>query len=183
MDRESPTRRYLLPILRLKAGSDATVRLLSADWIRLPTHFARSTVLCTGQQDCPLCELLPTRWYWYLPAIAVQTKAVVLLELSAKASADLEQAAGLFGSGFHAGARFQLIRRGAKSPVRVEWTGQDDPGKGMMLHEWVTPLMHVFGLPPINPGEQLEAYADRVHRPLHKRAEALAARLAAAPRR
>ena len=173
MYRESPTALNRLPILRIGPGKVVEVRLLSSDWVRLDTHFYGRTFLCPGGDDTPCCTLLPKRPFWYLPAIVRPGARVVLLELSAKGSSELEQNAKMAVGRVRAGLVFALSRRAKKSPVRTELRDEGREQEDVPLANWFSPLMAIFGLPPIGDGEILEDYGNRVRRTARARIDVL----------
>lgn len=161
-DQESPQCVSRLTVLRVPSGSTMAIQLLSGDWLRLSTHFHGRTFLCAEGVECDACQVLPSRVYWYLPVLAIQAKRVHLLELSASASADLEQKCRFVGSAPRAGVQVEVARRTKKSPLRFECIGQAEKAPLAQLHEWVSPLMALYRLPPLVVGETLEVYGRRV---------------------
>lgn len=160
LERPSSTARW--PLVRVPAGSKVELTLLSGDMVRLVTHFYRSTFLCPEVEECHACTLLPARAYWYLPCIVTATRASSLLELSAHAAADLEQRCRFVGSAVRAGTQVEISRKSAKAPIRSEIIGQIEKPSLAQAHEWLTPLMAIFGLPFVKPAETLEHYGARV---------------------
>jgi hypothetical protein len=156
------------------------VQLLSGDWVRLSTHFWRSTFLCPEVEECDVCDLLPARAYWYLPVLVVATQRPSILELSAHASADLEQRCRFVGSAPRPGVEVELSRRSKKAPLRCEYTGQAERPAVARLHEWVTPLMALYRLPAMTPAESLEEYGCRVRAKVIERAKLVAGQMRAA---
>jgi len=55
-----------------------------------------------------------------------------------------------------------MSRKSAKAPIRSEVLGQAEKAAVAQPHEWLTPLMAIFGLPFVRPGETLEHYGARV---------------------
>lgn len=177
---ESPGTVRRLAVLRVPPGARIGVELLSADFVRLATHFAGRTFLCPEGEECDACVYLPSRCYWYLPALCLATQTLALLELSSSASADLEQKVR-FGSGaFRPGAQVQISRRTKTSPLRVEFCQQSESKAVPALFEWVSPLMALYRLPPLARGESLASYGDRVRSRVVSRAKLAASELRAA---
>jgi hypothetical protein len=174
---ESPSKCARWPLLRVPAGQSVLVELLSGDWIRLTTHYVGRTVLCPQTPDCPLCDLLPTRAFWYLPALREPGRRPVLLELSAQASSDLEQVAKFAAGSVGAGVRLMLSRRTAKSPIRSEAEGFAPSPRRTNVDEWGSLLMAVFCCPPLRPAESISDYGSRIQPQLLARAEVAAARV------
>lgn len=178
MDRESPSKLVRWPLVRVAAGHDVVCELLSGEWLRLSTHFWKRTLVCAEGDDCPLCPLLPVRPFWYLPVLVEPSRRPGLLELSAHASADLEQVAkfsfGSVGSGF----RVRLTRRSKRAPMRCEALESSASARGCHLHDWGSCLMAIYGLPPLREFETLEAYGLRVRERVRERAAVTAALLA-----
>ena len=176
---ESPTSRVKWSVVPVNVGSRMPFVLLSGDWVRLTTHFFRRTFLCTEGDSCDACSLLGSRAYWYLPVRSEQTGGVGLLELSAQASSHLEQAAKFAGYSVAAGLRIEVSRKSTKSPVFSEMVGQTPNASPLPLASWGTGLMKVFGLPPIEDGESLDSYGERVYERVRMRSQVEAAAYAA----
>lgn len=176
---ESPPAVARWPVVRVKEGGVIACTLLSGDFVRLVTHFWRSTFLCAEGDECAACALLPGRPYWYLPVLVSTTQRPSILELSSAASADLEQRCRFVGSAPRAGVQVELLRRSKKAPVRCEVVGQAESAPLVKTHEWVAPLMALYRLPPIAPGETLEAYGRRVESKVRERAKVAADRMRA----
>lgn len=178
-DVERPSRLSRWLVLRVPAGAKVEAVLLGGDFVRLATHFAKSTFLCTETEQCPACSVLPSRCYWYLPAVCVASRAPRLLELSSTASADLEQKAKFAGSGLTAGLRVAFSRRTVKSPVYSEILQQELKPSRATLAEWLTPLFAIYGLPPFRDDDSLATYSDRVEPMVLSRGELAVSRLKA----
>lgn len=183
MQAEAPTVAARWPVLRVQPGHDVEVMLLSSDWLRLNTHFHKRTVLCSESLCCPLCPLLPSRPYWYLPVSAEPRKTFCLLELSPSASSSLEQTAKFANGAIMAGQNFRLWRRAKKKPIGCEWLGLSKGACTVSVSEWVSPLMAIYGLPILRPGETIEEYGGRVASTVDQRNELVAASLKAAAER
>lgn len=178
-DQERPSRVARWLVMRVPAGGKVDVVLLGGEFVRLATHWARPTILCTENEQCPLCSVLPSRSYWYLPAVCCATRAPRLLELSSTASSDLEQKAKFAGSGLTAGLRVSMTRRTVKSPVYSEILERVPNPSRATLAEWLTPLFGIYGLPAFRPEDTLESYSDRVEPMVRSRGELALARLKA----
>lgn len=159
---EPPTASARWPLVRVHEGHTIQLQLLSSEWVRLVTHFYRSTFLCPEVEECAACVLLPPRPYWYLPVFSPRSSRSALVELSASASADLEQKVRFAGFAVRPGVKVELSRKTKKAAIRVEVLGQAETPPVARLHEWVTPLMAIFGLPAIRPGESLQDFGVRV---------------------
>lgn len=183
VDSESPSRLSRWALLRVPVGAGLVVELLSGDWIRLPTHFSGRTFLCTNSSECPLCEILPARSFWYLPVGRVPGMRPALLELSSHASADLEQVCKLAFGTMGPGARVELSRSSKRKPVRSEAIESVLGACRVNLQTWGSALMAIYGLPQFGALETLEAYGERVRGRVFERAEVVAARLRAGVRR
>lgn len=183
MQAESPTLSARWPVLRVAPGHDVEVTLLSGDWVRLTTHYFRRTVLCSESAACPLCQLLPSRPYWYLPVSVAPRKTFCLLELSPSASSQLEQTAKFEHGKITAGLSFRLWRKAKKKPIACECLGVSGGSVLVSVHEWVSPLMAIFGLPILRPGEKIVEYGARVANTVDQRNELVAANMRAAAER
>lgn len=172
---ESPSFAARWPVLRVVPGHDYEVRLLSPDWVRLSTHYFRRTVLCSESDACPLCSLLPSRPYWYLPVAVSPRSSYCLLELSPAASSQLEQAAKFEHGAIKEGLSFRLFRKAKKKPIACECLGLSKGSVLVSLHMWVSPLMAIFGLPPLTALESVVEYGARVQHTVDQRNELIAA--------
>lgn len=179
MNLEAPSKRAVWSIVRVAAGHDVRVTLLSADWLRLTTHFFCGTFLCAEGDDCPACALLPGRSYWYLPCIVAGTGGLGILELSATTSADLEQRSKFGGVGLRAGVEVRISRRSRKAPCRCEVVGAYEAMALARLHEWASGLFRIYGFGPLQPDETIEAYGDRIREVVRRRAQVVADRVVA----
>lgn len=177
MNLECPTKLPTWAVLRVKAGSVARVTLLSGDWLHLWMHFYRRSFLCCESDDCALCDVLPARPYWYLPALSATTRALTLLELSATSSADLEQRAKFLGFSVAAGLEVELSRKSAKRPLRIEAVAQSPAAREVALQTWVSGLMRIYGLPLMHDAETLFAYSSRILPLLRERSKVAADRV------
>lgn len=167
-------------VARVRPGHPTEFQLLSADWVRLVTHFFRLTFLCAEGEKCDVCQFLPARPFWYLPAYEARSQRACLLELSASACADLEQSAKFAGFGIRPGVKAILSRRTAKAPIKAEIVGQVPNPPAAALYQWVTPLMAIYRMPHMRPGESLADYGGRIHRMVCSRCELAAAQIRAA---
>jgi len=176
-DREGPSGGERWPMVRVCARQKRRLVLLSADWVRLTTHFVGRTILCSTDASCAVCEIRPARAYWYLPVMCAERGTWGLMELSASASADLEQKARFAVGALLSGTIFEASRVGKRSPLRFEVEGCEGSARQIGLREWCSPLMAIFGLPPMAPKEDLEGYGERVKCVVDKRLELAAAEL------
>lgn len=183
MDSESPSKLSRWALLRVAVGAGCLVRLISGSWIRLATHYCGRTCLCLDSAECPLCELLPSRSFWYLPVVRLPGGRPALLELSAHASADLEQVAKLAFGSVGSGVEVELTRRSSRAPVRSEAVRFTPSPERVTLQVWGSALFAIYGLPQMSANETLEEYSERVRGRVFERAEAAAARLRAGSRR
>ena len=103
-----------------------------------------------------------------------------MLELSSHASADLEQRCRFVGSSVREGVEVEMARRSKRSPLRVEVVGQAEKAEKVPLHEWVSPLMAIFGFGALRPGETLDQYGVRIGPLVLQRANMVAGQLKAA---
>lgn len=170
-DSECPSVVVRWPLVRVLEGRQTEVQLLSGDWVRLVTHFYGRTFLCPEVDECVACQLLPSRAYWYLPVLSLATKRPSILELSAHASADLEQRCRFAGWPVAPGVQVELSRRSKKAPLRMELVGRVETPPVAVACEWCTALMALFCLPALVPGETLAQYGDRVKLVVLRRAE------------
>jgi hypothetical protein len=177
---ERPTTVARWPVVRIEAGHTVTVQLLSSEFVRLVTHFHRSTFLCPEVEECDACKLLPGRPYWYLPAVIQPGSRHGILELSAHACSDLEQKVRFVGLVLRPGVQVELSRRTKKAPIRIEINGQAPNPPAAQLAEWVTPLMALYRLPALRAGETLESYGERVKVSAIQRANLIAGQMKAA---
>lgn len=162
MSLETPRYVARWPMFRVQVHSKCEVQLLSGDWVRLVTHFNGRTFLCPEVEECDACNVLPGRAYWYLPVLALGSKRQAILELSAHASADLEQRCRFVGSAVREGVQVELSRRTQKAPLGFEVIGQAEAPPKAILHEWLTALMLLYKLPEVRPGESVEDYGARL---------------------
>lgn len=146
------------PLVRLRAGCECEVVLLSRKFFSLSTHWIRSTVPCCGD-ECRLCEVLPTRGLFYVAVIC--ESRLSLLELGAMSASDFEQHAKLLHSCMTPGQVYRLWRRGAKSPVRSEVVSVRDGVSEIALLDLATHVMALYKFPPPNLGEEMESYEVR----------------------
>jgi len=179
MNCEAPSRMACWSLVRVVPQREEQVVLLSGDWVRLSTHFFDGTVLCPEGDDCPLCELLPVRPYWYLPCLRRPGNRPSLLELTALTCSDFEQCAKFAGVGVRCGLTVILTRKSKRSPVRCEVGSLVSSPRSASLHEWVSPLMKIFGFPPLSAGESLDSYSKRIRPSALRRAELVAGRMRA----
>jgi hypothetical protein len=161
MNHEPPTVSLTWHIVRLRLEAKYRAVLLSGEWIRLTTHFAKTTFLCSETEDCGGCAVGPARPYWYLPVSNIPHGSRAILELSATASADLEQRARFTARSVTAGLEIEISRRTKTSPVRCEVLGQAASPPLARLHEWASGLFHIFGLPMFRPEDTLQTYGER----------------------
>lgn len=179
MQVESPSKCVRWQLLRVRPGNDVLVELLSGEWLLLVTHFAGRSILCAEVAECELCDLLPGRAFWYLPALVLPQRRPCILELSAQASTDLEQVAKFSAGSVGAGIRLTLSRRGPKSPIRSAFEDFVASPTRTNVDEWGSLLMAVFGFAPLRPLENLDAYGERIRPQVLARAAAAAARVRA----
>lgn len=179
MNCEAPSRMACWSLVRVVPQREERVVLLSGDWVRLSTHFFDGTVLCPEGDDCPLCDLLPVRPYWYLPCLRRPGNRPSLLELSALTCTDFEQCAKFAGAGVCCGLTVILTRKSKRSPVRCEVEELVSSPRSALLHEWFSPLMKIFGFPALLPGELLDTYSKRIRPSALRRAELVAMRMQA----
>lgn len=171
---EGPGREIRWPVLKATPGHAHEVVLLSSAFLRLDTHFHKRTQICLGTDDCPVCQLLPSRAFYYLPAKWRANGRPVLLELSGSSASDLEQVAKLNGSGMVPGLVVSASRRGCKSPIRFDAVGTIEGVKAVPDLDWVTAVMAIYGFAAMRPAESLEAYRARLRASALARCERLA---------
>lgn len=179
MDYESPSTVPRWPMLRVPVAARMQVELCGCEWVRLATHFSHRTFLCTDSADCPACEFLPARNFWYLPVTRQPGFRPGIIELSAAGSADLEQVVRLAFGSFRIGAVVELSRRKQRSPTRAEAVRLNEAATAVSEHLWLSALMAIYGLPQLNHNEHIGQYATRVRGKVTTRAEVVAARLRA----
>lgn len=155
-----PKRPIRWPILRIQPGHQTELRLLAVSWVSLGTHYHGRTRLCIGREVCPVCQYLPARDYWYLP-ISVGGRPM-LLELSSYSSTDLATVCNLHFGRFRAGQTVVATRRGHKSPIKFEPLTDGPIHDEPKPEQWVSAVMAIYGLPPMIPGETINAYRDRL---------------------
>ena len=155
-DRTLGTHRW--PVVRLGSGSRTEVVLLSPSFFCLTTHWLNTTFPCCGD-DCPVCQLLPARGLFY---VAVHCAGrISILELGSQSAASFEQHAKLLHGGMRAGLVFQLLRRGAKSPVHSEVIREQSGCSPIQTLDLARHVMVLFKFPCPNPGETIEQYEFR----------------------
>lgn len=146
------------PVVRLRGGSMTEVVLLSTRFFALTTHWSNATFPCCGD-DCPCCELLPSRGLFY---VAVHCASrISILELGSQSASHFEQHAKLLHGGMKPGLVFQLTRQGAKHPVRSEVVRTQEKCSEVSQLELATRVMCLYKYPCPNPGEDLAAYERR----------------------
>lgn len=177
MDVEAPCRVARWPIARVAPGHKRRLVLMSGEWVRVATHFLVNTFLCPEVEECAACGLLGVRAYWYLPCRCPVSGQFVLVEMSASSSADLEQRLRFAGLGVRAGVEVECWRKSSRRPLSWDVIGQTSATLTASLHEWVSPLMAIYHLPHLRPGETLPAYGERVRPKVLARAELAAASL------
>lgn len=179
MNLEAPSKAIRWPVVRVAPGHDVAVVLLSGDWFRLVTHFYQRTVLCPDSDACSLCALLPSRPYWYLPCLVQPRKTRALLELSATASADLEQRAKMLHGGIGAGMTVRLARRSSRRPVYCEIMDNSVFSPRLSLATWITAVMAIYGFSAMKEDETVVSYGARIQASVIERAGVVASRLQA----
>lgn len=186
MNNEHPSCQPRWPIVRVVPGHDVQVELLSSEWVRLCTHWVAvgkgKTVLCPEVEGCELCAVVPARPYWYLPCRVGPHGAPALLELSSTTSADLEQQCRFEHGRVEPGIEVRLTRKSAKKPCRCEVGARTSRRVSIGLSEWFSPLMAIFSLDAMRPGEDLESYGSRVSAKVLERAQLAATWLREASR-
>ena len=162
MNCERPRREIRWPIVRVQVGHETEIELLSGDWLRLATHYAGRTLLCTESEACELCSLCPSRFYWYLPCCQLPQRTPAICEFSASTGSQLEQNAKMLHGSLRAGFKVRLARKAAKKPVYAEVMSYAATTPSLTFQEWASGLMAVFGLPALRPGETIGDYGVRV---------------------
>jgi hypothetical protein len=171
MNCERPRREIRWPLVRVQPGHETQVELLSGYWLRLATHYAGRTLLCTESEACALCSVCPSRFYWYLPCCQLPGRTPAICEFSASTSSMLEQNAKMLHGSLGAGMQIRLARKAAKKPVYVEVIGYKQTSVNLSFQEWASALMAVFGLPGLRPDESIANYGERVEGFILQRAE------------
>lgn len=143
------------PVVRLVAGSQTEVVLLSSRFFSLTTHWNKCTVPCCGD-GCPLCEVLPSRGLFYVAANCVSRVSIV--ELASQSASHFEQHCKLLYGGLRPGLVVQLTRRGAKTPVRSEVVRVQEGCSEITQLELARHVMALYKFPCPNPDEDLEHY-------------------------
>lgn len=164
------------PVVRLRAGCQTEIVLLSREFFALTTHWFRCTVPCSVD-NCALCELLPARGLFYVACMCASR--VSLLELGALSACHMEQHARLLHSGLRPGLVFCLSRRGQKSPVHTECIREQPGVSPVGLLDLAVHTLALYKFPPANPGDSLEQYEARVRTIAQKRNELTARQLTA----
>ena len=172
---EGPSRLARWPVTRIRAGQTMRVQLLSDQWVRLVTHFHKTTFLCPEVPECDACLLLPPRPYWYLPVLIPHTHGHAIIELSAHATSDLEQKIKFCGLKLVPGVQVEVARSTPKAPLRIEVIGQEEQAPTAPLHDWVSCLMALYKLPVLRPVDSLADYGARVLHLVKARADLIAA--------
>lgn len=162
------------PLVRVAAGSETVVTLLSGRMLPLTVHWAERSVPCCGS-DCPLCSWLPARALFYLPVICMQR--VSILELASLSSSHFEQHCKLLHGGVRAGLVLRLTRRSQKAPIFSEVIDEKKGVKDVSLVELAAKVMALYQLPAPNVAEELESYSARCAHITRIRAERILAKL------
>lgn len=163
-------------VVRLHPGSKTEVVLLSSRFFCLTTHWCKFTVLC-AQDDCELCETLPSRGLFYVAVFcAGQTR---MLELGSQSASHFEQHCKLLYGGMKPGLVLELSRRGAKTPVFSEVLRFQENASAISHLNLAAHVMALYKFPPPNPEESLEKYEARIRAMVQLRNHRLAAQLSA----
>jgi len=162
MNCERPRREIRWPIVRVQPGHETEIELLSGEWLRLATHYAGRTLLCTESESCELCCLCPSRFYWYLPCCQLPMRTPAICEFSASTSAALEQNAKMLHGSVGPGLKVRLARKAPKKPVYVEVMSASKTSPNLSFQDWASALMAVYGLPAFREYETIGQYGERV---------------------
>ena len=174
---EPPTQAVKWPILRLDPRVSREAIITNRKFLMVGTHFVKQTYLCAGNDDCALCSVCLPRSLWYCSAISPHGGKRGFLELSATSSAELEQACRFGGAPDLLGCHVRLVRKGVRKGVQSELLGVCDDVREVSDQEWISPLMFIFGLPPMRPFESVPHYVERTRPIVLKRAEMVAAKI------
>jgi len=159
-------------IVRVRAHSQTECIVLGDKFLPLSTHWIAAgrgrSVLCPVD-DCPLCEFLPVRGFFYLPVMWDSRQAI--LELSAMASSHFEQHCKFLHGGIRPGLIVQLSRKGTKQPIRSEVIGEHEGARVVEFGLFVARVMAVYNYPPCNPHEPIEVYERRLQAAARVRAK------------
>lgn len=168
------------PVVRLVAGSQAEVVLLSSRFFALTVHWDPSppiphSVPCPGD-DCPLCEMLTSRGLFYV-AVGCNSR-VSILELASQSSSLLEQHCKLLHGGMRPGLVLRLSRRGSRKPILSEALRFQEKCSEVSMLDLATKVMALFKFPPPNPGEELHNYSNRCSKIARVRIDRIATAMA-----
>lgn len=155
-------------VVRIQAGHQTEIILLSSRFFELTTHWVGRTVLCPGE-DCPLCDSLPSRGLFY--AACKWNSRVSILELGSLSASLLEQNATLLWHGMHPGLVVQLARRNPKFPVKSECVRDVHVSAGVDHLVLARHVLALFKFPCPNVGELIDAYELRCRRIAKVRAD------------
>lgn len=159
------------PVVRLNAGNQTEVVLLSTSFFALTTHWHKCTVPCPGD-ECSLCAILPARGLFYVACLC--QSRVSILELGSQSASHFEQHAKFAGGGMRVGLVFQLTRRSAKAPVRSEIIREKENCSEVSKLDLAAHVMALYKFPPPNPNESLVEYSDRSARVAKVRTDRIA---------
>ena len=159
---------YRWPLVRIRAGGETEVVLLSEKWLPLTVHWAKRSLLC-AHDKCPLCSWLPARGLYYA-AVSFGSRAS-MLELGALSSSLIEQHCGLLHQGMRPGLRLRLWRSSQKAPVHGEVVGVIEDAKAIDARELAIRVMALYQMPGPNPCEEWDAWQERLCLLARRRAE------------
>lgn len=165
---------YRWQLVRLAAGRESEVTLLSREFFALTTHFVRVTLACAGD-GCALCDVLPARGLFYLACMC--QGRLSMLELGNFSANDLESHAKLLHGGLRPGLQFRLRRRTKRGAVFSEVIGElpgvEAVGRVLLAQR----VLAMYKLPCCNPTESFERYEERIRSIVLRRNEQLAKQL------
>jgi hypothetical protein len=147
------------PIVRIAAGGQTEVVVLSTAFLPLSVHWVGNSIVCPGS-DCELCDLLPIRGLFYLPVMC--NGRVSILELAAQSSSHLEMHCKMMHGGLKPGLVVQLSRRTKKSPIYSEVIEFRSGVRAIFHGQLASRVAAVYHLPCMNPDEEFDAYELRL---------------------
>lgn len=162
------------PVVRLRAGCECEVVLLSTKFFALTTHWVGHTVPCCGD-GCALCESLVARGLFY---VACSSRAgLSMLELGVQSAAAFEQHCKLLHLGMRPGQVMRLVRRTAKGGVFSECIDFREGVREVAELDLARRVMALYKFPPPNVGEDLLEFGDRCALMARTRNDQIAERL------
>lgn len=147
------------PLVRIGPGSETQVVVCGNQFLPLTVHWVGRSVPCCGP-SCPLCCSLPARGLFYLACVSMSRLSI--LELGSMSASHFEQHAKLLHGGIRPGLVVRLLRRTSKAPIFSEVIEERSGVRCVPLIDLASRVCALYQLPCANPGENLDAYQERL---------------------